>query len=152
MLTVLLAVLADIYPGTQPDSDLRSKAEASVALYCLANFFANFEPNVTIFIIPGKIFPDALPLDRTWNRQKLIAIVSQVILFRVGKSDKKLKGMLGKFAGVAFTGIGSTWLLDETKDRSLEHLSRENQRMFTRGVTEVELWRSPSAWSSSALS
>ena len=113
MLTVLLAVLgkmtslpglhqewsddvlltADIYPGTQPDSDLRSKAEASVALYCLANFFANFELNVTIFIIPGKIFPDALPLDRTWNRQKLIAIVSQVILFRVGKSDKKLKGM-----------------------------------------------------------
>lgn len=28
-----------------------------VALYCLANFFQNFGPNTTTFIIPGEVFP-----------------------------------------------------------------------------------------------
>jgi PHS family inorganic phosphate transporter-like MFS transporter len=26
-------------------------------LYCLANFFQNFGPNVTTFVIPGEVFP-----------------------------------------------------------------------------------------------
>ena len=116
MLTVLLAVLgkmtephqewseelidvlltAGIYPGPHPDSDLRSKAEAFVALYCLANFFANFGPNVTTFIIPGEIFPTRYRSTAhgiTAACGKLGAIVSQIIFFRVGSSDKKLKAM-----------------------------------------------------------
>jgi PHS family inorganic phosphate transporter-like MFS transporter len=28
-----------------------------VVLYCLANFFQNFGPNTTTFIIPGELFP-----------------------------------------------------------------------------------------------
>ena len=28
-----------------------------VALYCLANFFQNFGPNTTTFIVPGEVFP-----------------------------------------------------------------------------------------------
>jgi MFS transporter, PHS family, inorganic phosphate transporter len=28
-----------------------------VALYCLANFFSNFGPNTTTFILPGEVFP-----------------------------------------------------------------------------------------------
>ena len=28
-----------------------------VALYCLANFFCNFGPNATTFILPGEVFP-----------------------------------------------------------------------------------------------
>lgn len=30
---------------------------AFVFLYCLANFFQNFGPNVTTFVIPGEAFP-----------------------------------------------------------------------------------------------
>ncbi|KAF8486181.1 phosphate transporter [Russula ochroleuca] len=136
MLTVLLAVLAGIYPGPHPDSDHRTKAEAFVALYCLANFFANFGPNVTTFIIPGEIFPTRYRSTAhgiTAACGKLGAIVSQIIFFRVGSSDKKLKAILGIFAGVTLTGIGSTLLLDETMGRSLEQLSRENQRKFISG-------------------
>jgi hypothetical protein len=40
---------------------------------------------------------------------------------------------LGIFAGVTFTGLGSTWLVGETKDKSLEQLSREKQGGFIRG-------------------
>ena len=47
---------AGIYPGTAPDSNHQSNAQAFVTFYCLANFF-NFGPNVTTFIIPGEIFP-----------------------------------------------------------------------------------------------
>jgi len=28
-----------------------------VLLYCLANFFQNFGPNTTTFIVPGEVFP-----------------------------------------------------------------------------------------------
>jgi MFS transporter, PHS family, inorganic phosphate transporter len=28
-----------------------------VALVCLANFFSNFGPNTTTFIVPGEVFP-----------------------------------------------------------------------------------------------
>jgi hypothetical protein len=41
---------------------------------------------------------------------------------------------LGIFAGVTLTGIGSTLLLDETMNQSLERLSREDQREFIRGT------------------
>jgi len=41
---------------------------------------------------------------------------------------------LGIFAGVTLTGIGSTWLLDETMNQSLERLSREDQREFISGT------------------
>jgi PHS family inorganic phosphate transporter-like MFS transporter len=34
-----------------------SGKNAFVFLYCLTNFFQNFGPNTTTFIIPGEIFP-----------------------------------------------------------------------------------------------
>jgi PHS family inorganic phosphate transporter-like MFS transporter len=34
-----------------------SGEKAFVFLYCLANFFQNFGPNTTTFIIPGEVFP-----------------------------------------------------------------------------------------------
>lgn len=30
---------------------------AFIFLYCLANFFYNFGPNTTTFVIPGEVFP-----------------------------------------------------------------------------------------------
>ncbi|KAH8980886.1 major facilitator superfamily domain-containing protein [Lactarius akahatsu] len=102
-LTVLLAVIgtgsgclsemfwtAGIYPGSDPDPDQGSKTKAFVALYCLANFFANFGPNVTTFIIPGEIFPTRYRSTAhgiAAASGKLGAIVSQIIIFKVGGSD-----------------------------------------------------------------
>jgi PHS family inorganic phosphate transporter-like MFS transporter len=115
MLTVLLAILgkmtthqelseefvdvhltAGIYPGTQPDSNHQGKAQAFVALYCLANFFTNFGPNVTTFIIPGEIFPTRYRSTAhgiTAACGKLGAIVSQIIFFKVRDSDRTLQAM-----------------------------------------------------------
>jgi PHS family inorganic phosphate transporter-like MFS transporter len=57
-------------------------------LFCLANFFQNFGPNVTTFVIPGEVFPTRY---RSTGHGfsaacgKLGAIVAQVIFYR--KSD-----------------------------------------------------------------
>ena len=87
---------AGIYPGPEPDSFHESKAKAFVALYCLANFFTNFGPNVTTFIIPGEIFPTRYRSTAHGIAAacgKLGAIVSQIIFFKVGNSDTTLKAM-----------------------------------------------------------
>lgn len=47
---------------------------------------------------------------------------------------------LGIFAGVTFTGIGSTLLLDETSNQSLEQLSRERQQNFIHGRSISRSW------------
>ncbi|KAI9463317.1 phosphate transporter [Lactarius psammicola] len=144
-LTVLLAVIAGIYPGTKPTSDEESKIKAFVALYCLAIFFTNFGPNVTTFIIPGEIFPTRYRSTAhgiAAASGEFGAIVSQVIFFTVTvrkSGDMTLRTILGIFAGVSLTGIASTWLLDETKNRSVEELSHEQQRGFIHGVTPVEM-------------
>ena len=36
---------------------LNHSQDAFVFLYCLANFFQNFGPNTTTFVIPGEAFP-----------------------------------------------------------------------------------------------
>ncbi|KAI0303633.1 major facilitator superfamily domain-containing protein [Multifurca ochricompacta] len=148
VLTALLAILAGIYPGPRPTDGHQGKAKAFVALYCLANFFTNFGPNVTTFIIPGEVFPTRYRSTAhgiAAASGKLGAIVSQIIFFKVflllcfvitvGKCS------LGIFAGVTLTGIGSTLLLEETRDKSLEQLSREQQEGFIQDAA----WHSPSA-------
>jgi len=141
-LTVLLAVLAGIYPGPHPKSEQESKTKAFVALYCLANFFTNFGPNVTTFIIPGEIFPTRYRSTAhgiAAASGKLGAIIAQVIFKVYSGSDKSLRTVLGIFAGVALTGVASTFLLEETMHRSLEELSHEQQRGFIYGVAPIEL-------------
>jgi MFS transporter, PHS family, inorganic phosphate transporter len=109
MLTILLAVLgkmivhlkrfakfievhriAGIYPGNNPAPNLHHKVEAFVALYCVANFFVNFGPNVTTFIVPGELFPTRYRSTAhgiSAASGKLGAIVSQIIFFEVKETN-----------------------------------------------------------------
>ncbi|KAI9463315.1 phosphate transporter [Lactarius psammicola] len=108
-------------------------------LYCLANFFQNFGPNVTTFIIPGEVFPTryrstAHGLSAACG--KLGAIVAQVIFFRKGNSIPN--HVLEIFGFVMLSGVASTLLLPETRGRSLEELSNENQKGFIRGTVSPE--------------
>lgn len=52
MLTILFAILGFAY-----DALVAHSTGAFVFLYCLANFFQNFGPNTTTFIVPGEAFP-----------------------------------------------------------------------------------------------
>ncbi|WVQ85343.1 phosphate:H+ symporter [Cryptococcus sp. DSM 104549] len=115
-----------------------SAKKAFVFLYCMANFFQNFGPNTTTFIIPGEAFPTRYRSTAhgiSAASGKLGAIVAQVgfsRLINIGGKNAFLKHILEIFALFMLTGVFSTLLLPETKGRTLEDLSQESQDHFVR--------------------
>ncbi|KAF8873999.1 phosphate permease [Infundibulicybe gibba] len=112
--------------------------KAFVFFYCLAGFFQNFGPNSTTFIIPGEVFPTRYRSTAhgiSAASGKLGAIVAQVVFFRLNQTTpaSAVKIFLEIFAFFMLTGIFSTLLLPETKGRTLEELSNEDQDGFFRG-------------------
>ena len=74
-----------------------NNAKAFVFLYCLADFFQNFGPNVTTFVIPGEIFPTRYRSTANGISAasgKLGAIISQVgfsQLLNIGGTNRFLQ-------------------------------------------------------------
>lgn len=133
LLTIIFLVLGVGYDKLTATSAARG---GFVALYCLANFFQNFGPNTTTFIIPGEVFPTRYRSTAhgiSAASGKLGAIVAQVgfaKLQNIGGPGKFIQHILEIFAAFMFTGILSTYLVPETKGKSLEDLSNENQDGF----------------------
>jgi PHS family inorganic phosphate transporter-like MFS transporter len=116
-----------------------------VVLYCFANFFQNFGPNVTTFVIPGEVFPTRYRSTAhgiSAASGKFGAVVAQVGFARlrnIGGKDHFIKHILEIFAFFMLTGIFSTLLIPETKGKTLEELSNERQDGFVSGVNEVRI-------------
>ncbi|CAE6429900.1 unnamed protein product [Rhizoctonia solani] len=120
-------------------------------LYCMANFFQNFGPNTTTFIIPGEAFPTryrATAHGICAAIGKLGAIISQIAFSALNERyEGKLQGdgcdvndpdgfvryMVFVFAFFTLTGAAATLLIDETKGRTLEEISNERQEGFLSG-------------------
>jgi PHS family inorganic phosphate transporter-like MFS transporter len=138
MLTILFVIMGFGYDKL---ISTPSSTKAFVFLYCLANFFQNFGPNTTTFVVPGEIFPTRYRSTAhgiSAASGKLGAIVAQVgfaQLKDIGGSNQFVKHILEIFAFFMLTGIFSTLLLPETKNKSLEELSNERQEGFVNGVT-----------------
>ncbi|BGP48482.1 hypothetical protein JCM10450v2_004358 [Rhodotorula kratochvilovae] len=109
---------------------------AFVFLYCLTNFFQNFGPNTTTFVIPGEVFPTRYRSTAhgiSAGSGKLGAIIAQIMAFKLkdrGGKNAWVKHILEIFALFMLTGIFSTLLLPETKGKTLEELSGEDQDNF----------------------
>ncbi|KAF8180021.1 major facilitator superfamily domain-containing protein [Mycena galopus ATCC 62051] len=106
-----------------------------ISLFCLANFFQNFGPNTTTFIIPGEIFPTRYRSTGhgiSAATGKLGAIVAQIMFtWLVNTVDNTfLDHSFEILAGFMFTGVLSTLLVPETMGKSLEELSGEDQEDF----------------------
>jgi len=135
MLTILFVIMGFGYDKLVAT---HSATKAFVFLYCLANFFQNFGPNTTTFVIPGEVFPTRYRSTAhgiSAASGKLGAVVAQVGFARlkdIGGTNKFVKHILELFAFFMLTGIFSTLLLPETKGRTLEELSNENQDGFVR--------------------
>jgi PHS family inorganic phosphate transporter-like MFS transporter len=114
-------------------------------LYCLANFFQNFGPNTTTFVIPGEVFPTRYRSTAhgiSAASGKFGAVIAQVGFQRlrnIGGPNHFIGHILEMFAFFMLTGIFSTLLLPETMGRTLEDLSNENQEGFVQGVNEVRV-------------
>jgi MFS family permease len=120
ILTILFIIMSAAYVPLTTHS-----LPAFIVLYCLAQFFFNFGPNTTTFIIPGEAFPTHI---RSTSHGicaatgKLGAIIS-AYGFSYLKAAWGVQGLLGFFAGVMFLGFLSTLLLPETNGQTLEDLS-----------------------------
>ncbi|KAG6856224.1 hypothetical protein H0H87_006375 [Tephrocybe sp. NHM501043] len=136
MLTILFVVMGFAYDALIATP---SAKKGFVVLYCFANFFQNFGPNTTTFVIPGEVFPTRYRSTAhgiSAASGKLGAIVAQVgfaQLKDIGGTNAFVKHILQIFAFFMLTGIFSTFLLPETKGLSLEELSNEDHEKFTNG-------------------
>ena len=115
--------------------------KAFVFLYCLTNFFQNFGPNTTTFIVPGEVFPTRYRSTAhgiSAASGKLGAVIAQVGFARLtnlkgaGSKNGWLDHIFEIFAFFMLTGFFSTLLIPETKGKSLEELSNEQQEGFVR--------------------
>ncbi|GAA5828845.1 hypothetical protein JCM11251_005894 [Rhodosporidiobolus azoricus] len=109
---------------------------AFVFLYCLTNFLQNFGPNTTTFVIPGEVFPTRYRSTAhgiSAASGKFGAIIAQIMAFKLkdrGGKNAWVPHLLTVFALFMLTGIFSTLLLPETKGKTLEELSGEDQDNF----------------------
>ncbi|KAI5478297.1 MFS transporter, PHS family, inorganic phosphate transporter [Pseudohyphozyma bogoriensis] len=119
---------------------LQNVKGAFVFLYCITNFFQNFGPNTTTFIVPGEIFPTRYRSTAhgiSAASGKFGAIIAQIMAFKLkdrGGKNNWINHVLEIFALFMLTGIFSSLLIPETKGKSLEELSGEEQDNATKAL------------------
>ncbi|WPK26886.1 hypothetical protein PUMCH_004254 [Australozyma saopauloensis] len=124
ILTVLFVVLGFAYNKISDHGKL--------ALYVLAQFFQNFGPNTTTFIIPGEIFPTryrSTAHGLSAASGKIGAIVAQTCIGTLinhncpaNKKNCFLPHVMEIFALFMLLGIGTSLLIPETKRMTLEEI------------------------------
>ncbi|EED20893.1 phosphate:H symporter [Talaromyces stipitatus ATCC 10500] len=131
MLTILFIVIGFAY------EPLKHSHNGLLALYVLAQFFFNFGPNATTFIVPGECFPTryrSTSHGLSAASGKVGAIIAQCVFGPLvhrgapaGSSDTPwLKHVMQIFALFMLCGCFTTLLIPETKRKTLEELSGED--------------------------
>ncbi|KZV32992.1 inorganic phosphate transporter 1-4 [Dorcoceras hygrometricum] len=139
-MTVFMFALAFPYHHwTQPDNRI-----GFVVMYSLTFFFANFGPNATTFVVPAEIFPARLRSTChgiSAASGKLGAIIGAFgFLYLAQNQDPKktdagyppgigVKNSLIVLGVVNLLGLLFTFLVPESKGKSLEEMSGENQEI-----------------------
>ncbi|KAJ1946910.1 hypothetical protein FBU59_001938 [Linderina macrospora] len=131
MLTVLYIVLGFAYHQI-----LDKSIAAFVVLFAMAQFFQNFGPNVTTFVIPGEVFPTRFRSTAhgiSAAMGKLGAIVAQggfMMLKDNGGKNAFINRLLQIFALFMLVGLGFTFLIPETKGKTLEEICDESEEYY----------------------
>ncbi|RPA84320.1 phosphate permease [Ascobolus immersus RN42] len=106
-----------------------------LGLYVLCQFFFNFGPNATTFIVPGECFPTRYRSTShgiSAASGKVGAILAQVLIGPLrtkgaypGNDSPWLPHVMQIFGGFMACGIFTSFLIPETKRKSLEQISME---------------------------
>lgn len=106
---------------------LKSNRIGFVVIYSLTFFFANFGPNATTFVVPAEIFPARLR--STCHGISAAAGKAGAIVgafgFQYAEKGIGVRNTLITLGVVNFLGIVFTFLVPESKGRSLEEISGE---------------------------
>ncbi|KAF9176877.1 Inorganic phosphate transporter pho84 [Haplosporangium sp. Z 767] len=119
-----------------------------VFLFAATQFFQNFGPNATTFIIPGEVFPTRYRSTGhgiSAGMGKLGAIVAQIGFSSMkdrGGKNKFIPQLLQIFALFMFIGLLFTYLVPETKGKTLEELSGEDD-YATRQLEREQPFKNP---------
>ncbi|EMD33996.1 hypothetical protein CERSUDRAFT_159380 [Gelatoporia subvermispora B] len=132
--TILLIAMGSAYNKlTQTTSSARS---AFIFLYCFADFAQSLGPNTTTFVIPGEAFPTRYRSTAhgiSAASGKLGAVLAQIAfqwLKDIGGENMWIGHIMQIFGALMITAIFSTLLIPETKQKTLEDLSNEEQDEF----------------------
>eukprot|EP00842_Homolaphlyctis_polyrhiza_P002930 jgi/Hompol1/3638/HPOL_006662-RA len=126
VLTVVLTIIAATWDQLNGDNKT-----PFIALFTIAQFFFNFGPNSTTFVVPGEVFPTR------WRSTghgisaacgkvgAILGIQAVAVFFSQDSTTPRI--VLGTFAFAMATGFCATFLLPETKGKTLEELSQDNE-------------------------
>lgn len=131
MLTILFVIIGFAYN--------KLSGHALLALYVLAQFFFNFGPNSTTFIVPGECFPTRYRSTShgfSAASGKVGAIIAQVVFGPLRTRGAKpgatgraaspwLNHVMEIFALFMLCGLLTSFLIPETKRKTLEELAGE---------------------------
>jgi PHS family inorganic phosphate transporter-like MFS transporter len=134
ILTILFIVIGFAY-----NQLLGHSGHALLALYVLAQFFFNFGPNSTTFIVPGECFPTRYRSTShgiSAASGKVGAIIAQVVFGPLRTRGAKpsatgtaaspwLNHVMQIFALFMLCGVFTSLLIPETKRKTLEELAGE---------------------------
>jgi len=126
MLTLLFGFMAIFYKELSKDHKT-----VFVVMYSFAQFFFNFGPNTTTFIIPAEVFPTAVRSTGhgiSAASGKVGAIIAAQCFAVVAKGSFGFKGVLYIFSICCFLGLLASFWVPETKGRTLEEINAEYER------------------------
>jgi len=112
-----------------------------ITLYALAQFFFNFGPNSTTFIIPAEAFPTNVRSTGhgiSAASGKLGAIIAAQGFAAVAKSSVGVPGTLYIFSACCFLGLIFTYWVPETKGKTLEELVEESTALSSNRKGDYE--------------
>ena len=130
VLTVLFCIIGFAY------SKLQTAPNALLALYVLCQFFFNFGPNATTFIVPGECFPTRYRSSAhgiSAASGKVGSIIAQVLIGPLrtrgapagSTASPWLDHVMEIYALFMLLGVGTSFLIPETKRKTLEELAGE---------------------------
>ncbi|OMO89962.1 Phosphate permease [Corchorus olitorius] len=144
MMSICMAILGFRYTelrGHKCKSDTKDFCGGNTTLftilYALTFFFANFGPNSTTFVVPAEIFPARFRSTChgiSAASGKAGAIIGAFVFQIYTQEDNNVKKVFIALCAVNMLGFAFTFLVPETKGRSLEEISGEDRDFGDRKV------------------
>ncbi|KAI6672427.1 hypothetical protein NL676_000333 [Syzygium grande] len=118
-------------------ADLRKPAnnKTFAILYALTFFFANFGPNSTTFVLPAELFPTRVrstchAMSAAAGKAGALVAAFGVQSYTLSARTTRIKHAMMFLAFTNMLGFCCTFLLTETKGRSLEEISGEDEGVY----------------------
>ncbi|KAI8612578.1 major facilitator superfamily domain-containing protein [Chytriomyces sp. MP71] len=121
VITVCLALLGAMW------DTLKNQQVPFLVIFTIAQFFFQFGPNTTTFIVPGEVFPTRFRSTGHGISAAAGKVGAVLGIQAVGPYfSNNTQIVLIVFAVIMATGMAATWLIPETAGKTLEELSGED--------------------------